>query len=193
MTEEGPQLIYLLLLMVLVGSAFFSRQLPIGKSLKMALAWVAIFGAVFVLVVFRHEFGAIGQRLRSEITGEPMVAGRTVRIPISEDGHFWVNASLNGHNVRFLVDSGASTTTVSQSVAAAAGLATGIRSEPVETANGVVIMKKSRASSLRVGSLERQDIRVNVSPNDNINVLGMNFLSSLAGWRVDGRFLVLEA
>lgn len=193
MSEDAPHLLYLLLLMVLVGSAFFSRQLPIGKSLKMAVAWLGIFGAVFVLVAFRHEFGDIGQRLRAELTGEPMVAGQTVRIPISEDGHFWANASLNGQDVRFLVDSGASTTTVSQSVAAAAGLETGVRSEPVETANGTVVMKKSRASSLRIGSIERQNIGINVSPNDNINVLGMNFLSSLAGWRVEGRFLVLEA
>lgn len=193
MSEEAPHLLYLLLLMVLVGSAFFSRQLPIGKSLKMAVAWLGIFGAVFVLVAFRHEFGDIGQRLRAELIGEPMVAGQTVRIPISEDGHFWANASLNGQDVRFLVDSGASTTTVSQSVAAAAGLETGVRLEPVETANGTVVMKKSRASSLRIGSIERQNIGINVSPNDNINVLGMNFLSSLAGWRVEGRFLVLEA
>lgn len=193
MSEDAPHLLYLLLLMVLVGSAFFSRQLPIGKSLKMAVAWLGIFGVVFVLVAFRHEFGDIGQRLRAELTGEPMVAGQTVRIPISEDGHFWANASLNGRDVRFLVDSGASTTTVSQSVAAAAGLETGVRSEPVETANGTVVMEKSRASSLRIGSIERQNIGINVSPNDNINVLGMNFLSSLAGWRVEGRFLVLEA
>lgn len=193
MSEDAPHLLYLLLLMVLVGSAFFSRQLPIGKSLKMAVAWLGIFGVVFVLVAFRHEFGDIGQRLRAELTGEPMVAGQTVRIPISEEGHFWANASLNGRDVRFLVDSGASTTTVSQSVAAAAGLETGVRSEPVETANGTVVMEKSRASSLRIGSIERQNIGINVSPNDNINVLGMNFLSSLAGWRVEGRFLVLEA
>jgi aspartyl protease family protein len=193
MSEEGPNLIYLLLLLVLVGSAFFSRRLPLGKSLKMAVAWIGIFGAMFVLVAFRHDFAAIGQRLRAELTGEPMVAGLTVRIPISEDGHYWANGSLNGHEVRFLVDSGASTTTVSRAVAAAAGLETGIRSEQVETANGIVVMKKSRASSLRIGSIERQDIGVNINPNDNINVLGMNFLSSLAGWRVEGRFLVLEA
>lgn len=193
MTEEAPQLLYLLLLLALVGSAFFSRQLPLGKSLRMAVAWIGIFGAVFVLVAFRDDFGAIGQRLRAELTGEPIVAGLTVRIPISEDGHYWASGSLNGQDVRFLVDSGASTTTVSRSVAAAAGLETGMRSEQVETANGIVVMKKSRASSLRIGSIERQDIGVNVSPHDNINVLGMNFLSSLARWRVEGRFLVLEA
>ena len=193
MSEEGPNLIYLLLLLVLVGSAFFSRRLPLGKSLKMAVAWIGIFGAVFVLVAFRDDFSAIGQKLRAELTGAPMVAGQTVRIPISEDGHFWVKGKLNGEDVRFLVDSGASTTTVSRSVAAAAGLETGIRSEQVGTANGIVVMKKSRASSLRIGSIERQDIGVNINPNDNINVLGMNFLSSLAGWRVDGRYLVLEA
>lgn len=193
MSEEGPNLIYLLLLLVLVGSAFVSRRLPLGQSLKMAVAWIGIFGAVFVLVVFRHDFSAIGQRLRAELTGEPMVAGLTVRIPISDDGHFWVNGTVNGQDVRFLVDSGASTTTVSQAVAASAGLEAGIRSEQVDTANGTVVMKKSRASSLRIGSIERQDIGVNINPNDNINVLGMNFLSSLASWRVDGRYLVLEA
>jgi aspartyl protease family protein len=193
MSEEAPHLLYLLLLLALVGSAFFSRQLPLGKSLRMAVAWIAIFGAVFVLVAFRDDFGAIGQRLRAELTGEPVVAGLNVRIPISEDGHYWASGTLNGQDVRFLVDSGASTTTVSRSVAAAAGLEIGMRSEQVETANGTVVMKKSRASSLRIGSIERQDIGVNVSPHDNINVLGMNFLSSLAGWRVEGRFLVLEA
>lgn len=193
MSEEGPNLIYLLLLLVLVGSAFFSRKLPLGQSLRMAVAWIGIFGAVFVLVAFRHEFSTIGQRLRAELTGEPMVAGLTVRIPISDDGHFWVDGSVNGQDVRFLIDSGASTTTVSQNVAAAAGLETGIRSEQVSTANGIVVMKKSRASSLRIGSIGRENIGVNINPNDNINVLGMNFLSSLAGWRVDGRYLVLEA
>src|SRR5687767_9921783 len=152
MSEEGPNLIYLLLLLMLVGSAFMSRRLPVGKSLKMAVAWVGIFGAMFVLVAFRHEFSGIAQRLRAELTGEPMVAGLMVRIPISEDGHYWANGSLNGQQVRFLVDSGASVTTVSRAIASAAGLETGIRSEQVETANGIVAMKKSRAASLRIGS-----------------------------------------
>src|SRR5688500_2517733 len=106
----------------------------------MALAWVAIFGIVFVLIAFRHDFASLGQRLRTEVTGAPVVEGRTVRIPISDDGHFWATGSVNGQEVRFLVDSGASTTTVSQRTARAAGLQTGMRVESVETANGTVQM-----------------------------------------------------
>jgi aspartyl protease family protein len=192
MDGQGPHLLYLVLLLVLVGSSLFSRQLPLGKSLRMAVAWVGIFGAVLVLFAFRDEFGAVGQRLRSEVTGAPMVAGTQVRIPMSEDGHYWATAKLNGEAVRFLVDSGATTTTVGRRTAAAAGLETGYRVEMVETANGSVTMKKSSAESLTIGPIARSDIGVNISPRDDINVLGMNFLSSLAGWRVEGRYLVLE-
>jgi len=192
MNGDAPNLIYLVLLLVLVGSSLLSRQLPLRQALKMGLAWAGIFGAVFVLVAFRHDFLALGHRLRAEFTGAPIAAGETVMIPMAQDGHFWASGSINGHAVRFLVDSGASITTVSQEVADEAGLQTGFRAEPVETANGTVVMRKSRADTLRIGTIERRDFGVDVNPHDDVNVLGMNFLSSLEGWRVEGRYLVLQ-
>ena len=33
------------------------------------------------------------------------------------DGHFWVDAKLNGRDVKFLVDSGATTTTIDRNTA----------------------------------------------------------------------------
>jgi aspartyl protease family protein len=193
MSDQAPNLIYLVLLLVFVGSALVGRQLPLGKSLKMALAWAAIFGIVFMVLAFRNDFSALGQRLLAEATGAPIVEGKTVRIGIAEDGHYWVNGAINGQEVRFLVDSGASITTVSRQVAGSTGLDVGMRAEMVETANGIVQMRKSRADSLRVGPIEREKIGVNVNPQGNVNVLGMNFLSSLRSWRVQGRVLVLES
>ena len=38
------------------------------------------------------------------------------------DGHFWVGAKLNGHDVKFLVDSGATTTTIDRGTANAVGV-----------------------------------------------------------------------
>jgi aspartyl protease family protein len=110
---------------------------------------------------------------------------------MANDGHFWVNADINGQQVRFLIDSGASITTVSRTTADQAGLETGMRVEHVETANGTVLMRKSRAERLIVGPIERQDIGVNVNESDATNVLGMNFLSSLTRWSVEGRSLVM--
>ena len=189
---DPPQVVLLLVMLVFVGSSLIGMRLPIAKTAKMALAWVAIFAVGFALFAFRDDFSAMGQRLRAEATGAPVVEGSEVRIPVSEDGHFWVDAKLNGQTTRFLVDSGASITTVSSEAAQAARLQPGMRVTMVETANGVVRMRRATAEEFRLGPIERTDFAVNINERDSANVLGMNFLSSLSGWGVQGSYLVLR-
>lgn len=190
--DQAPYLLYMVLLLVLVGSALVSRRLPMGKTLKMAAAWVAIFAIGFALFSFRSEFMAVGSRLKAEAIGTPIQAGEELRIPMAEDGHFWVEASVNGHTAPFLVDSGASITTISSQTASQAAVETGMRVALVETANGTVQMRKARADSFSVGAIQRSDLAIQVNDHDETNVLGMNFLSSLGGWRVEGNYLVLR-
>ena len=190
---DPPHAIFLIVMLVFVASSLVGMRLPIGKVAKMALAWVAIFAVGFALFAFRDDFSAIGQRLKAEATGSPMVQGREVRIPVSSDGHFWVNADLNGHQTRFLVDSGASITTVSTETAQEAGLRPGMRVAMVETANGVVRMRRATAETFQLGPIERTGLSVNINERDSANVLGMNFLSSLEGWGVEGNYLVLRS
>jgi len=94
--------------------------------------------------------------------------------------------------VRFLVDSGASITTVSHETARAAGIRTDGRTAYIDTANGPAHVRQSYAGKLAVGPIERADFPVDVNSRDRTNVLGMNFLSSLRGWRVEGHDLVLR-
>src|SRR5688572_7380055 len=61
MSDNGGYAIYYILLIVLVASSLIGMRLPLGKALKMVLAWVAIFGVAFVLFSFRSEFSSIGQ------------------------------------------------------------------------------------------------------------------------------------
>ena len=192
MNDNGPYMVFYIMAAVFVASSLFAMRMPLGKALKMALAWVAIFGVAFLLFAFRGEFSSIGQRIRAEATGSPIVDGETVRIPVAEDGHFYVDAKLNGHDVRFMVDSGASTTTVSRSEANAAGMEIGTRRAIVNTANGRTSVMQSYADRLQVGSIERTDFPVDVSEQEGLNLLGMNFLRSLQGWRVEGNYLVLQ-
>lgn len=192
-SEDSPYIFYYILLIVLVASSLIGMRLPLKKAAKMILAWVAIFGIIFILVAFRGEFGGIGQRLYAEATGSEIVAGETVRIPMSDDGHFWVTARVNGQEVRFMVDSGASVTTLSKNEAQAAGIPTTFRRVMVNTANGQAWVTKSQADTLQVGPIERSDFSVDINETEDVNLLGMNFLSSLESWRVEGRFLVLQA
>jgi aspartyl protease family protein len=191
MTDQGASTLYYVLALVLVASSLIGMRLPLGKALKMVLAWVAIFGVVFALFAFRSEFSSIGQRLRAEATGTPILEGEAVRIPVSEDGHFYVTAKLNGRDVRFMVDSGASITTVSRNIAEAAGMPTDGYKGIVSTANGDAPVTRSWAQ-LRLGTIERPKMTVHINEQEDVNLLGMNFLSSLNGWRVEGNYLVLQ-
>ena len=190
--DDSGRMLYLGLCLVLVASSLIGMRLPIGKVFKMLLAWVGIFGIAFALFTFRGEFSALGARLQAEATGAPIETGEEMRIAMRYDGHFWVNASVNGHDAPFLVDSGASVTTISPAVASGAKIATGMRVSTVETANGTVRMEVASAGRFEVGSIAREDFTIYVNRADDTNVLGMNFLSSLTSWRVEGNTLVLR-
>jgi aspartyl protease family protein len=194
--DQAVQFIYLLGVLVLVASAFFVRRIPIGQGLKMMAAWVMIFAAAFIVFTLRDDFKALWNRMVLETRGGVVQeqAGRELRIRQSADGHFWVNAELNGQPVRFLVDSGATTTSISTGLAQRAGIRmSGGFPAMVQTANGVLTVQPGRADRISVGSIERTDLAVHVSDAfGDMNVIGMNFLSSLSGWSVEGRTLILK-
>lgn len=180
---DTASLIYSLLLLVLVGSALVSRSLPIGQTFKMALGWVGIFALIFLLVT-----GDLGVGSQPAITGTPTTLRK------DQDGHFWVNGQVNGRSVRFMVDSGASYTALSANAARSAGVEPGAMSMKVvlNTANGIVEADRATAATLQVGSLAMKDHAVVVSSAfGDTNVLGMNFLSALESWRVEGDNMIL--
>jgi aspartyl protease family protein len=186
--------LYLLMAIMLVAGSLISRREKFAKLATMALAWIAIFGAGFVLFTFRDDLGYVTQRLMTEVTGEPVVVGEEVRIPMAIDGHFWVEGSINGTPVKFLVDSGATMTTIGRQTAAAAGIAVSpTRSQLVRTGNGMLRVSTGRAGSLSVGPIERSDVGLHIAENEDLNVLGMNYLSTLERWGVEGRWLILQS
>jgi aspartyl protease family protein len=122
------------------------------------------------------------------------VVGREVRIRMAADGHFWARARLNGVERRMLIDSGATITTISEKTAAAAGVEASAGLAPImlRTANGVTKAETGSLDELELGSITATDLRIVVAPGiGDVDVIGMNFLSNLQSWRVEGRTLVL--
>ena len=186
--------VYLLMAAMLVFGALMTRREPAARLFTMALSWVAIFAAGFVLFTFRDSLGWVGQRLKAEAVGSPVQEGRETRIPMGLDGHFWVDAKVNGRDVKFLVDSGATMTTIDRKTARGAGIEVSPnRDQFVRTGNGIIRVSSARAISLEIGGIQRRDVGLQVADNDDLNVLGMNFLSTLTRWSVEGRWLVLVA
>lgn len=196
MTDDTGSLIYAVLLLVLVASSLFARRLPLGETLKMALTWALIFAALFVVFTFRSDLKIVWDRVATEMgLRNGLQEDGTLRIPKDPSGHFSVTATVNGHEVRFMVDSGATTTSMSLGAAKAANVDVSTSGFPVivETANGTTEMQRARLQRLSIGPIKRQDFPVLVSDTlGDTNLLGMNFLNTLKGWRVEGDTLVLN-
>jgi len=184
--------LYLLMAVMLVIGMLMTRREPAARMFTFGLAWVAVFASGFILFAFRDNLGWVAQRLSAEAVGTPVTQGQETRIPMAIDGHFWVDARLNGRDVKFLVDSGATTTTVDRDTARLAGVEISSRRDQyVRTGNGVIRVASGRADELVIGGIVRRDVALEIADNDDLNVLGMNYLSSLRRWGVEGRWLVL--
>jgi aspartyl protease family protein len=62
----------------------------------------------------------------------------------------------------------------------------------ISTANGTVSARLTTSDSLRFGSVKAGGLDAVIAPNiGETNVIGMNLLSRLKSWRVEGQTLIL--
>ncbi len=198
MIENSISFIWGIGALILVISSLVAQKLPIGKVIKMTAAWIGIFSFVFVLFLFQDEGREVWRRVKAELSGERdtvQVVGASLRIARNEDGHYWVKASVNGTPARFMIDSGATTTTLSLQTAKSAKveLANGFP-VMVETANGTVELQRARVDIVQIGTLVYREMPILIGSDTmgDVNLLGMDFLSSLRSWKVERATLILE-
>jgi aspartyl protease family protein len=186
--------LYLLLAALLVA-ALVARRVKFVRVLTTLAIWGTL-GAVIVTLIGERGridpyLGKMASLLR--LDGQEVV-GKEVRVRMAPDGHFWVRARIGGVERRMLVDSGATVTALSSETAAAAGVEVGDAAFPVvlRTANGEVTAQTGTIAELRFGTITARQLAVVVSPAfGDTDVLGMNFLSRLQSWRVEGSTLIL--
>ena len=171
------------------------HRIPVLRTLVNLALTAALIGAVVLAMGQRERFDPYVGRVASAFgLSAQKVVGEEVRIRMDPDGHFWVRAQIDGVEQRLLVDTGASVTALSARTAERAGLKTRVEPFPVllRTANGTIKPETAEIGELKFGTIVARDLPVVVSPAfGDMNVLGMNFLSRLKGWRVEGRTLIL--
>jgi aspartyl protease family protein len=190
---DWPQLALYALGAALVLMLLF--RLPVvGRLLRFAVSLALAAFVIFLLIQQAPYHPELARLAGGFGLDSQEVSGREVRIRMSADGHFWANATLNGVRRRMLIDSGATVTAISEATAAAAGVEGSAAPVPVvlRTANGLAPARAASVEELRLGNILARDLKVVVSPAfGNMEVIGMNFLSKLAAWRVEGRTLIL--
>jgi aspartyl protease family protein len=193
--DSGGQAVIYLLLLILPISALIARRVPVLRVVLSLVSWAVIAGLLLVVITERERFDPYLQYVTRLLKlDDQNVVGEETRIRMSADGHFWAKVTIDGVNRRMLVDSGATLTALSRATAAAASLDVRDSLIPIvlNTANGRIQARSATVRDLKLGDIVARDLPVVVSPAfGDTDVLGMNFLSKLKSWRVEGNTLIL--
>lgn len=177
-----------------LGSFMARRNVPLGRTIR-TVSTLALVGVLVTVVLQLSRFDPRLEMVLPDMgLPEQVVEGGETRIPLAPDGHFWLKAQVNGEPVNFMIDTGATLTAVSASVAERAGLEPRRGGIPIRlnTANGTISAQVTSIDELRFGNVAARGLDAVMAPNlGETNVIGMNLLSRLKGWRVEDNTLIL--
>ena len=166
----------------------------IGRIVRFALS-LALFAFLIFILLQQAPYQPELSRFTSSLgLDDQKVSGKELRVKMASDGHFWVVATVNGVKRRMLIDSGATVTALSEDTVREANVDKGSNLAPVilRTANGAAQAETGSIDELRVGNIVARNLKIVTAPGlGTLDVLGMNFLSKLESWRVEGRTLIL--
>ncbi len=195
-SNNGPALIWGITMVVLLIGSLAARRLPFAQIVRNLLIWALIFALAYGVFLFKDEIGGVWDRARADLTGERQLAGSGQTMVLQRvDGHFFADATINGRPVHFLVDTGATVTTINPETARDSGVEVSRIGFPlvVETANGLANSWPATAGELRIGSISFTELDVHVSElPGSTNLLGMNALAQLSSWEVRGDQMILR-
>jgi aspartyl protease family protein len=105
--------------------------------------------------------------------------GTTIVLSADSGGHFWANGTINGKSVRFVVDTGATNVSMSQSQAERLGLDYRSGQRGISnTANGQVQAYRVPLTSVRIGEVEVYNVAATIVPvTMDYVLLGNSFLT----------------
>jgi aspartyl protease family protein len=194
-TDQQLRIVYLIAMLILIGggSRLLSRM-TLSQAARDMFLWLAIILLLVFGYSFRHELK--NNRIFAELV--PARVQQTeegaMSVQSSEDGHFHIEAEVNGVLIDFLVDTGASDIVLSQHDAQAAGYyVVSLNYNHIHhTANGIVSTAPISIKKLVVGSIVLHDLpaSVNKVPMEE-SLLGMTFLNQMKSYSVDGNRLTL--
>ena len=172
---DTGQLIYLVLLGLMVSGWFFMQgRGSWNKTLQQAAAWAFIFGGAIA------AYGLWGDISQTVMPQQSVFADENrIIVPRSPNGHYYIQAEVNGAPVRFVLDTGATSLVLTQKDAAAAGL---LETEltyygRAMTANGEVRTAPVRLDTMKLGHVTDTNVVAVVNEGEMSNsLLGMTYL-----------------
>jgi aspartyl protease family protein len=164
---------------------------------------ILMFAVVMMLVAgFGARFfdkAVVSPPAQAAVQAQPDAApasGRTMTLDGDRQGHFQVDARIEGRHIDFMVDTGASMVAMRESDAARIGIypRTADYTATVSTANGKAKAAPVKLDRIEIGGITVYDVQAWVMPDTILsqNLLGVTFLSKLKRYEYANGRMVLE-
>jgi aspartyl protease family protein len=152
-----------------------SQELP--HTMKVVTVWLVVGVAVFLGIQWWQH-----QQQQSRFHSN----GGVIEIKRAADGHYHWPGDINGRPVDFLIDTGATSTAISNALASDLGLES-IGQVQSDTAGGVVSGTVMRATVTLQGGVVAERLRITALPRMGDNpLLGMDVLGRLRWTQANG-------
>ncbi|WP_157015483.1 TIGR02281 family clan AA aspartic protease [Mesorhizobium xinjiangense] len=192
--DRFGRMVYLVALGLVIGGALVASRISFSNAARSLAIWLAVIFCLIAGYQFRYELQDVASRVTAGLVPASPIAMRVdgdtnaVRLDKLANGHFGVRAEVDGQPVRFLIDTGATTTVLTARDAERIGIdpASLSYSIPVSTANGTARAARARVDEIRIGSISRSRVPVLVAAPRTLqqSLLGMNFLGTLTGFDI---------
>ncbi len=162
----------------------FDQALSVQMDKPMQLAMQSSGAGVNDFQLFVHTETPEIELPKPTFTGDG-----SMEVKRAANGHFYLPGSIENEPVTFMVDTGATVTSISSTVARQAGIH-GCKEVQFQTANGAAAGCLALVPRMTLGNFTLQNITVAVMPNMEINLLGANVLRNFQISQNDSGMLI---
>lgn len=145
--------------------------------------WFSWFAWIALLAILYFWFGGLLDRQENpnmQVTSYAEGGRAVVELQQNRAGMYVANGQINGHQVTFMLDTGATQVAIPQAIAERLNLRRGT-AVMVRTANGTARAYTTTISELRLGDIQLQNVSGTIVPGYQSEqiLLGMSALSTL--------------
>ena len=140
--------------------------------------WLLVFG---LLTLFFHNYLENERNPNQNVSSATSSGGaREVVLKRNRHGHYNVTGKINGHEVEFLLDTGATHIAIPSPLADKIGLQRLYEME-IHTANGLAKAYGTKLNKVSIGNIALSDLKATITTGmpGNIVLLGMGFLKNI--------------
>lgn len=185
-------------ILVLLGTLYgFLTSGNIRAATNQLIIWGGIFLAIIVGYAFRFELDYAAQRVTAVLIPSHNWVNEEGQIVIarSSDGHFYTNAMVNGLNIKFMIDTGASDIALTKKDAQRLKIDVAKLkfTRSYSTANGSSLAAPVKLRQVQIGSKIFANVSGHVGSGElDVSLFGMSVISRFKGFKIDKDLLTLS-